>query len=219
MNQNKQKAHKSASDQAQETLDRLHDVKLDEAPTYESSSVRAGKPGNLNPIAPEDRKPSPGPMQTAPADIAASHIAAATSAINVQDMAKQRIESDPRHERDQKVYELGKMGALSNVPPSDAEVAATAARSGLPESVTDKIPKNAKEQVAQDTPRLEEAERITEKQRSGVVEPGEQDGAPKNNMDAMRDEDKQFGGAEGQAQKKEKDQAEAARQSNPAIIK
>jgi hypothetical protein len=151
----KQPAHKNPRQQADETLKQLDDIRLKNKPELlKSSAERAKSPGNQNKTKPEDRKPGLGEAQSAPASIAASHIAAARSAIEAQATSEAALKSDPRYERDQKVLEMGRAGKLGLVPPSDMELAAA----GAPQSEIDAAPKDAKEQVADDMQRLKEAE-------------------------------------------------------------
>lgn len=253
----KQPDHTEARDTAGDVIHVLQEARTNlGVETYGPSSERAKQSGNLNPVPPHERKASQGPMQTAAADLAAGHLAAAETAILTQAESQARIESDPRHERDQKVFELARTGKLAGIAPSPAEAAAIAARSGMPQEVADLIPKTPEEQVAQDMPRLEEAERranqplaaaadATRKEETGTVEPGnvdksntspsartstigsavrtsavtpgEQEGAPRNNLDAMAREGKTIGGAEGEAQKRAEEGA--APKTDQHIIK
>jgi hypothetical protein len=233
----KQPPPANAQESAERTVEKLREVRSDlGVETYGPSSERAKTPGNLNPTPPEDRKPSPGPMQTAPAAVAAGHLAAAEAQILSQETSDRLIKSDPRHERDQEVFELSRTGKIGLVPPSEADVATLAARSGLPQEVIDKLPKTPEEQVAQDAPRLAEArERAaaqsptaqasgtegTEetKNRPPVVQVGEQEGAPRNNLQAMVDAGKTPGGAEGEKQRQAQAVTEAGKTDQSHIIK
>lgn len=164
----KQPAHSSPQEVAQGTVDALNQMREDlNVETYGPSSERAKQPGNLNPIPPHERSASQtGSATTTPAQIAAGHLAAATTAIETHQRTEQLLNSDPRRERDQKVYELGQTGKLGLVPPSEAEVKAMAERSGLSEEVADALPGSVEEQVADDMNRLHQAE---ERAQEGVT--------------------------------------------------
>lgn len=227
----KQPAHENPAREAERTIQALDELRTDlGVETMGPSKERAKQPGNPHPIAPQDRLPAAGPAQTAAADIAAGHISAAQTAIETQLTSEARIKSDPRHERDQKVYELGQTGKLGLVPPTEAEVAATAQRAGLTPEVADKIPKTAEEQVAEDTKRLSIAEERAQTGAtmvgSGVMQPsrespiraGEQENnTPANNLERMVAAGKQIGGAEGEkqrqedAERKRREEAESAK--------
>lgn len=236
----KQPAHAAPDELAQGTVDALNQFakNLSSTETYGPSSERAKTPGNLNPVPPQDRSPSPGAAVRNPADIAAAHIAAATTAIDVHNRTEAILESDPRRERDQRVFELGQTGKLGLVPPTEAEVKAAAERSGLSEEVVDLIPKGPEEQIADDMERLDKAEErsaagvtgtaatplgsprpvsggITPQtntpDRGSAVKPAEQEmGTPPNNLQAARDAGKTIGGAEGRAQAREESERTAA---------
>lgn len=155
----KQPDHAGASERAQQTLNKLSDMRTDLATdTMKPSKERAQESGNPNKTPPHERTPAPGPAQTAAADIAASHLAAAESAIIAHETAEELLNRDPRRERDQKVYEMAVTGKIGLVPPSEAEKAAAAAKAGVPEEVADKIPRTAEEQVEEDMARLAEGE-------------------------------------------------------------
>lgn len=158
----KQPAHKDHRVRAEEAVKAIEEVeKKYAAETYGPSDERAKQPGNLNPIPPHERTLARGPQATAPIDAAAGHLSAARTAITQQYESEARLKSDPRHERDQKIYELGQQGKLGFVPPSEAEVAAQAAKSGLPPEVADRLPKTPQEQAEQDMVRLNKAEEIS----------------------------------------------------------
>lgn len=187
----KQPAPKDNLVSAKETLARLDEVgKQFEGETYDSSLNRAQKPGNVNKTPPHERTPSRGPALNAPLATAAGAIGAARAAITAEMDAQARIESDPRHERDQRVYEMGQRGVLPLVPPSEAEQAALAARSGMPAEVIDKMPKTPEEQVAEDTARLDQAEDRSAQLHSSTVPPGQQEMADQNNGKTAQDEGK-----------------------------
>jgi hypothetical protein len=127
---------------------------------YPPSAERKGK--NINPEKPEDREPTfAGMATTGPRDLAAGAVRSAIGMVKAAETIEARLNSDPRRERDQKVFELGRQGKLGLVPPSEAEVAATAERMGYSTEVTDKLPKTPEEQVEEDTKRLEAAENAT----------------------------------------------------------
>lgn len=179
----KQPAHDDPRLSASKTVEKLEEVvKQFEGETYESSDKRSQTAGNPNPVKPEDRTIARGPQVLAGAALAAGSIGAARDQLASQLEADARLTSDPRYERDQKVYELGQQGKLAGIAPAPAEAAALAAKAGLPAEVAEKIPKTPEEQVAQDMPRLEEAqERAQAGVASTLVEPGKQDLADKNN--------------------------------------
>lgn len=178
----KQPAHDDPRLSASKTVETLNDMaKSFEAETYDSSFNRSQKSGNLNPTAPEDRTAARGPQVLAGAATAAGAIGAARDALTTQLTADARLASDPRYERDQKVFELGQQGKLGLVPPTEAEVITSAARAGTPPEAADKIPTTPEEQVSQDMPRLEEAEKRAASVNQSLVAPGTQDLADKNN--------------------------------------
>jgi hypothetical protein len=178
----KQPAHDDPRLSASKTVEKLDEiVKQFESKTYESSLERQKKKGNLNPVAPEDRTIQRGPLVLQGAATAAGAIGAARDALAGQLEADARLTSDPRYERDQRVYELGQAGKLAGIRPTEAEAAAAVARAGLPPEVAELTPKTAEEQVAQDMPRLDEAERKPAGVSSTLVEAGEQDSSKKNN--------------------------------------
>lgn len=178
----KQPAHDDPRLSASKTVEKLNEIsKQFEAETYESSFARSQKGGNLNPVAPEDRTTvQRGPQILAGAATAAGAIGAARDALASQLTADARLTSDPRYERDQKVYELGQQGKLGLVPPTEAEQITAAAHAGAPPEAVDKLPTTPEEQVAQDMPRLEEAEKRAASVGT-VIPPGQQDMAEKNN--------------------------------------
>lgn len=178
----KQPAHDDPRLSASKTVEKLNEiVKEFEGEVYESSFARSQKSGNLNPVAPEDRTISRGPAVLAAAATAAGAIGAARDALVTQLESDARLVSDPRYERDQKVYELGQAGKLAGIAPAPAEAAAQMARAGLPPEVAELTPKTAEEQVAQDMPRLKEAEKRPAGVASTVITAGEQDSSRKNN--------------------------------------
>lgn len=165
-----------------------------------SAFDRMGRKGNAHTIPPEKRTLPPGPQQLAQVDSAYHHASAAEASATMHERSQALIESDPRHERDQKVFELGKQGKLPLVPPTEAEKITLAARTGVPAEAASQIPSTPQEQVEQDMPRLEAAEAAAA-ERSAVIERGASDNAPKNNFtDAVTFGGKQAGGAEGRAQ-------------------
>jgi hypothetical protein len=178
----KQPEHDDPRLSASKTVDTLNDMaKSFEADVYESSITRASKPGNLNPTAPEDRTPQRGPQVLAGAATAAGAIGAARDALTTQLVADARLVSDPRYERDQKVFALGQQGRLGLVPPTEAEVITAASRAGTPPEAAEKLPTTPEEQVSQDMPRLEAAEKRAASVNQTLVAPGTQDLAEKNN--------------------------------------
>lgn len=177
----KQPAHDDPRLSASKTVEKLDEiVKQFEAETYGPSDKRSRETGNLNKIPPHERSISRGPQVLAAAATAAGAIGAARDHLTSQLEADARLVSDPRYERDQKVYELGVTGKLAGIEPSPAEAAAAAARAGLPPEVAELTPKSPEEQIAQDMPRLEKVE-----ERANVaathIEPGTQEITEKNN--------------------------------------
>jgi hypothetical protein len=172
----KQPEHKDARVSAEETvkqLDKLHEQIAQ--PTKESSAKRSANPGNLNKTPPEERGPGfIGDQPLAAANAAAAHISAARDQFTNQVQADARLLSDPRYERDQKVFELGQTGKLGLVPPAEAELAASAERAGLSPEVAEKVPQTPQEQVDEDMPRLEQAEKTAAQMTPGLPT-GEQD--------------------------------------------
>jgi hypothetical protein len=163
----KQPAHNEPQQVREQTLDALRDMQDNmQVETYGPSGDRAKQPGNLNETPPHERLPASGPAITSAAQIAAGHIAAATTAIELQETSDRLLKSDPRYERDQKVFEMGQRGKLGLVPPSEAEQAVMAQRAGISADAADKIPTNAEEQVEEDMQRLNVAE---EREQSGVT--------------------------------------------------
>jgi hypothetical protein len=179
----KQPKHDDPNLSASKTVEKLNDiVKQFEAPTYGPSDKRAQESGNPHPVAPEDRSIQGGDQVLQAAGTAAAAIGTARDHLTRQLEADARLVSDPRYERDQKVYELGVQGKLDGIAPAPAEAAAQAARAGLPPEVAELTPKTPEEQVAQDMPRLEEVEaRPNANVAATQVEPGKQDMADKNN--------------------------------------
>lgn len=178
----KQPAHDDPRLSASKTVEKLGEiVKQFEGETYGSSMERAKQPGNLNKVPPHERSADRGPAVLAAAATAAGAIGAARDAITMQLESDARLTSDPRYERDQKVFELGQAGKLGMVPPTEAEAAAAAARAGLPPEIGELTPKTPEEQVAQDMPRLQEAEERATTVTGTVIPAGEQDSAKKNN--------------------------------------
>lgn len=159
------KDNRPTVDQVVSRIDSLREET--QAETMKSSFQRAQESGNPHPVAPEDRLPDSGPQNRAAIDAAAGHLEAARTAALTQDETEKRLKSDPRYERDQKVFELARTGAIANVPPSEAEIAAQ--NINLPEEVREAIPSSAAEQVDEDMQRIQEAERKQEAIRSGAV--------------------------------------------------
>ena len=186
----KQPAHDDPRLSASKTVEKLDEVvKQFEGETYGPSDKRAQESGNPHPVAPEDRTIARGPQVLAGAALAAGSIGAARDQLATQLEADARLASDPRYERDQKVFELGQQGKLAGIAPSPAEAAAQVVRAGLPAEVAEKVPKTPEEQVAQDMPRLEEAEeRPNANVAATLVEPGQQDLADKNNGRTAQEE-------------------------------
>lgn len=178
----KQPAHDDPRLSASQTVEKLGQiVKQFEGEVYGSSLERAGKGGNLHPVAPEDRKIQRGPQVLAGAATAAGAIGAARDALTSQLEADARLISDPRYERDQKVYELGQAGKLQNVPPSEAERIAQVAHAGNPPEVAEAMPKDVHEQIRDDMARLGVAESTPASVSATAIEAGKQDMADKNN--------------------------------------
>lgn len=185
---------KKQEEQARETLDKLEDAAQSSAtPTYKPSAERSKESGNPHPIKPEDRVPTIGLAYTASADSAAGAIGAARAQLEGQLEADKRIQSDPRWERDQKVFEMGQKGQLGLVPPSEAEVAAQAVRGGMPSAVAEKLPTTPEEQAADDMERLEKGEK-----RAEVISPAANSGdkevrekADKQNAERQKEAQKQ----------------------------
>jgi hypothetical protein len=180
----KQPAHDDPRLSASKTVEKLNEIVKDfEAETYEASDKRSQSGGNLNPIPPHERSISRGPQVLAAAATAAGAIGAARDSLTQQLEADARLVSDPRYERDQKVYELGVQGKLAGIAPAPAEAAAQVARTGLPPEIAKLVPKTPEEEVEQDMPRLEEVE---ERPQAGVaatlIEPGQQEITEKNNI-------------------------------------
>lgn len=213
----KQPAHDDPRLSASKTVEKLDEiVKQFEGEVYGSSMERAKQTGNLNPVAPHERSIQRGPMVLQAAATAAGAIGAARDALTTQLEADARLTSDPRYERDQKVYELGQQGKLGMVPPTQAEQAAAAARAGLPPEIAELTPKTAEEQVAEDMPRLAAAERAPNAAGAANVarteiEAGKQDMAEKNNGGKAQAE-----GRTGQAAVERAKASEAAAESRPA---
>jgi hypothetical protein len=178
----KQPAHDDPRLSASKTVEKLDEiVKQFEGEVYGSSLERAGQGGNIHPVAPEDRRVQRGPQVLAAAATAAGAIGAARDALVTQLESDARLISDPRYERDQKVYELGQQGKLGNVPLSEAEQIALVARTGNPPEVAEAMPKNVHEQIADDMSRLGVAERTPATVSATAIEAGKQDMADKNN--------------------------------------
>lgn len=152
----------------------------------------AATASDYHPIPAAERTgPSTAPAATAQLDQALGAIGAARTAMTAQLVSDAKIASDPRYERDQKVFALGQQGKLSAVPPSDAEKVAMAARAGIDPEAAKLTPSTPAEQVQQDMPRLEAAEKSTP--LSPVISAGEQEGAPKNNFTVAKEEGKNTG--------------------------
>lgn len=135
-----------------------------------------------NPVpAAERTAANTSPAATGQLSSAAGAIQAARTALQLQVDSDKRLMSDPRYERDQRIYELGQAGKLGKVPPTEAEKAAAAMRSGLDPKVIEMIPSTPEEQVADDMKRLDQAEKL-----SAPVKPGETDGQPQNNFDKAK---------------------------------
>jgi hypothetical protein len=179
----KQPAHDDPRLSASKTVEKLNEMSKEfEAETYGPSDERSKQGGNLNKIPPHERHASRGPQVLAAAATASGALGAARDAITQQLESDARLVSDPRYERDQKVYELGAAGKLAGIAPAPAEAAAQAARAGLPPEVAKLTPKTPEEQIEQDMPRLKEVEeRPQPNVAATLVEPGEQDITKKNN--------------------------------------
>ena len=172
--------------------------KLDELQTTHSEEPRASaaarfesKSGN-NPTPPEERTQAESFATTASSSVGGA-IAGAKAILEREIETQKRIESDPRYERDQKIFELAQTGKLSLVAPSEAEKAATLARSGLSEEAQEKIPKTAEEQVAEDMERLNAAEKKAADMTSARTAGEQEGGEPKNNLEQYKKEGKNVG--------------------------
>jgi hypothetical protein len=185
----KQPAHDDPRLSASKTVEKLNEMAQQfESPTYKSSFARSQEEGNLHPVPPEERTRSRGPQVLAAAATAAGAIGAARDALALQLESDARLASDPRYERDQKVYDLGQAGKLPAITPTDAELAARVERAGMNPEIADKLPKTPEQQIAQDMPRLEELERRPAGVGSTLIEAGQQDFADKNNGKTAQEE-------------------------------
>ncbi len=193
MTAQKQPAHEDAQEAAKRTIEKLNKITKDLDPGEARGPSHDRK---NNPTPPEDRVAGPGPAATAALDAASGAVAAAGANLQAQERSDALLKSDPRYERDQKVYEMGQTGKLGYVPLSPAEVAA----SGVSPEVLKELPKNAQEQADQDMGRLEQGEQRAA-EATGTVQPGEQDGAPQNNLQRA----KENGANTGSRAPKEKD--------------
>ena len=174
---------------AQETLE--HAQKLIESSVAKTRGP-AATASDYHPIPAAERTgPSTAPAATAQLDQALGAIGTARTAMTTQLTSDARIASDPRYERDQKVFALGQQGKLGAVPPSDAEKVAMASRAGIDPEAAKLTPSTPAEQVEQDMPRLEAAEKSTP--LSPVISAGEQEGEPKNNFTKAKEEGKNTG--------------------------
>lgn len=175
---------------AEETLKQIEEITKKSVARPRGPAAQEGN--DNHPVPPEERTTANAPAAVAQLDSAAGAIAAARTAVTAQLDSDKRLTSDPRYERDQKIFEMGKQGKLGLVPPSDAEKAAMAVRSGLDPAIIDKVPSTPHEQVAQDMPRLQQAEEKS-KELAPTVAPGEQETEPQNNFTKMKDEGKNTG--------------------------
>lgn len=210
----KQPAHDDSRLSASKTVEVVNKMaKQFEAETMKSSDERAKATGNPHPIAPEDRLPTRGPAILAAAGTAAAALGQARDAITLQLESDAQLTSDPRYERDQKVFEMGQRGKLGLVTPSETELAV---QSG--DQAAAKI--TPEEQVADDMSRLEDAERRDTAGAANVartqIEAGKQDMADKNNGRTAQLEGKT--GAEAVARAKE-GEASAPAAPKPNVIK
>jgi hypothetical protein len=162
-----EKITSGAKDAAETAMKKLEAIQKEvAAPPRESSAKRSQSGTGNNPTPPEERSPAQaGTQVTAAADMAAGAISAARDHLVRQEETERRLKSDPRYERDQEVFKKGQEGKLALVPPSEAEVAALAERTGISEEVADKIPKTPEEQIADDKKRLAEADKRAEQLR------------------------------------------------------
>lgn len=183
----KQPTQASATVSAEETVAELKS--LQEKYGAETRGPSAGETQN-HPVPAAERHAGPSPADTQAAASAASALGSARAQIENQLVTEARLASDPRRERDQRVYEMGQRGELAFVPPSEEEVAAQAARSGLTPEVIEDLPKTPSEQAERDEKRLDEGEAAAadakaglilgmEKADHGQVKPGQQDGDEK----------------------------------------
>lgn len=164
----KQPAHKNPSEDAEGVLDELKG--LQEKHGAETRGPSAG-PTTNNPVPAHERTTAP--VTGGGIAAAAAAIGAARSQIENELIADARLASDPRRERDQKIFEMGQRGELGFVPPSEAELAAAGAKLGTKgEEVIAATPKTGAEQVDQDMPRLKEGERLAA-QAKGAQATGE----------------------------------------------
>ena len=164
----KQPAHKNPLEDAEVVLDELKG--LQEKYGAETRGPSAGDVQN-HPVPPAERTTAP--VTGGGIAAAAAAVGAARGQIENELVAEARLASDPRRERDQKMFEMGQRGELGFVPPSEAELAAAGAKLGSKgDEVIAAIPKSGKEQVDQDMPRLEEGERLAS-QAKGAQTTGE----------------------------------------------
>lgn len=167
----KQPEHKDNRLSAEDTLKELD--KLQEkiaVPTKESSAKRSQESGNPNPTPPQERKREyAGDQNLALANAAAQQVSGARTQLTAQLEADARLTSDPRYERDQKIFEMGRQGTLQYVPPSEAEAIAESARAGVPPEAAQAIPRTPEEQAADDMKRLEQAEKTAEQVRGSAA--------------------------------------------------
>lgn len=174
---------------AEETL--KHAQKLIETGVAKTRGP-AATASDYHPIPAAERTgPATAPAATAQLDQALGAIGAARTAMTAQLTSDARIASDPRYERDQKVFALGQQGKLGAVPPSEAEKVAMAARTGIDPEAAKLAPSTSAEQVAQDMPRLAAAEKTGP--LDAVIKAGEQEGEPKNNFTAAKEAGKNTG--------------------------
>lgn len=162
----KQPTHASATVSAEDTVRELETIqKKFGAPTRGPS---AGETQN-HPVPPAERSAGPAPADLNAAASAAAAIGTARAQIENQLVTEARLASDPRRERDQKVYEMGQRGELAFVPPAPEEVAAQAARSGLEPEVIEELPQTPSEQAARDEVRLEQGEQAAKNAKEGLI--------------------------------------------------
>lgn len=157
----KQPAHRSGSDLLEEGVSRITEVtKTFESEAKKPHSERTG--ADNNPTPPHERNmANAGPAATAALDSVAQSTRNAIESLRNHEESEARIKSDPRWERDQKVFEMGRAGKLGAVPPAEEEIAAMASRAGVPEEVIEAMPKTPEEQAARDMERLRAAEEKT----------------------------------------------------------
>ena len=118
----KQPAPRTSGAKAQETLRELEKIQVKiAAKPKKSSAAKSQEKGNANETPPAARGPGTlGDQELALANAAAASVAAASVKLQRQLEADARLSSDPRYERDQEVFELGRAGKLAAATPAPA---------------------------------------------------------------------------------------------------